>query len=341
MRAKLSDVAKLAGVSCTTAFRALNGKDRIKKETVNRVMEAAKELNYKPNKHASALRSKNSKAIGVLFSNLFSGHFYAQIFKGIEDYAIEKKYAIFLGSSDENPIKENNYIKLLIEHQVDGIISAPLSPDNIGIYKALRLHGIPIVFVDKYLTGFPADRVVSDNVEGGRLAAQYLYELGHRKIAVCKGYAKNASSIRYRGEGFESALKEYGLKVVCDISYNKPLDYSREYSFHATKQLLDKGRPDFTAVFAFTDSLAMGCYSAFFQSGLSIPEDVSIIGYNDDDFTRFFVTPLTTVAQPKYEMGRQAADLLFEKINGDSKDNYKEIVLQPAMVARSSCKKIH
>jgi Transcriptional regulators len=337
MKAKLIDVAKLAGVSRTTAFRALRGQARIKPSTVERVLLAAKQLDYQPNRHASALRSNQSMIIGVLFSNLFSGHFYAEIYQGIETIAYKEGYTLLLGSADEDRDKEEKLISLLLENSVDGVIAAPLGGADGEKYSQLLDQGIPIVFVDKFFADMNRDRVITDNYQGGRLAADYLLELGHRRIATCKGNEPTASSVEDRTKGFSDSLLRYGVKTYETIDFANTFGDSREGAYEATMRYLRAHPPAFTALFAQSDSIATGCISALIQCGYRVPEDISVVGYNDDKFSRFFPIPLTTVAQHKYEMGEKAIQLLLNQIRCEASDEPRSIILQPELIIRASC----
>lgn len=337
MKARLIDVAKLANVSRTTAFRALNGEEGVKESTYQKVMKAAEQLNYRPNRFASALRTKESKVIGVVFSNLFSGHFYSDIYKGIEDLAFKNGYTIILGSSDENPNKERNFVRSLTENQVEGIIAAPMSKNDRESFEMLRKYDIPVVFVDKYIEEFEADRVITNNSLGGKLVAEYLLSLGHREIALCKGHGWNATSTYFRERGFISCLKEHGIQKWENIELENPLDHAMEYAYQAVKKRLMGGPVSFTAIFCFTDNMAAGCIRALLEAGFRVPEDVSVVGYNDDDFCKYYPIALTTVAQPKYEMGKKAMELLLGRGKNKQDTNYQEIILQPKLIKRESC----
>ena len=337
MKARLIDVAKLANVSRTTAFRVLSGEGNVKEDTYQRVMKAAEQLNYRPNRYARALRTKSSKVIGVVFSNLFSGHFYADIFKGIEDAAYAEGYTLILGSADENLVKEQKLLNTLVEHQVDGVIVAPMDKKGRKSFETFKKENTPIVFVDKYIEGFPADRVVTDNWLGGKLVAEYLWSLGHKDIAFCKGVGWNNTSTYFREQGFVSCLKKQGVNSLEGITFPRSLDNAMEYGYQAVKKRLEQGSVSFTAIFCFTDNIAAGCVYALLKAGFRIPEDISVVGYNDDDFCKYHPIGLTTVAQPKYEMGKKAAELLLARCQGKGDAKYREITLRPKLVLRESC----
>jgi LacI family transcriptional regulator len=236
VKARLIDVAELAKVSRTTAFRVLNGGDGVKESTYKKVMKAAEQLNYSPNRFASALRTKQSKVIGAVFSNLFSGHFYSDIYKGIEDIAFKKGYTIILGSADENSSKERKFIRSLAEQQAEGIIAAPLSKHDRESFEMLKKYDIPVVFVDKYIEGFEADRVITDNYLGGEIVAEYLLSLGHRDIALCKGYGWNTTSTYFREQGFVNCLRRHGVPGWEELEFENPLDHAMKYAYQATQK---------------------------------------------------------------------------------------------------------
>ncbi|MGE5605214.1 MAG: LacI family DNA-binding transcriptional regulator [Bacteroidota bacterium] len=341
MGATLDDIAKKVGVSKTTVYRALNSKSRISEKTRELILKTAKELKYVPNTLASGLRSKRSMVIGLIFSDLIAAHFYAEIFHGIEDVATRNNYGVIFACSNGRIEKETKLLTLFSERQVDGIIVAPTWGIDINCYLRLKDQRIPFIFIDKSLDNITTDIVTTDDFTGGIEATEYLIGLGHQKIAILLGPEYPCSTIEKRIEGYRHALKSNGLKYEKIINLHKNIQNQKEYGYLAIQNYLDQAEHDATAFFAINDSLAIGAIKAFRERGFKIPEDVSIIGYNNDEIDRFFDVQLTTVSQPKYEMGRKAMELLLQRINhrneSEADDNYYYINMKPELIIRESC----
>ncbi|WP_027628010.1 LacI family DNA-binding transcriptional regulator [Ruminiclostridium cellobioparum] len=340
MGATLDDIAAKVGVSKTTVYRALNGKDRISSDTRDAILAVAKELDYRPNILASGLRSKRSMAIGLIFNDLMAGHFYAEIFHGIEDIATQNNYGVILGCTNGIVEKEKKLINLFIERRVDGIIVSPTHGVDIGCYLRLKKEKIPFVFIDRRIDGIDTDIITTDDFMGAYQATSHFISLGHKKIVLLNGPEYPCSTIEKRIEGYTTALKNNGIKDNKIISLSdKTLD-QKKYGYMAIKNYLASGPLDFTAVFAINDSLAIGAYKALVESGARIPEDVAIIGYNDDEMDQYLDVPLTTISQPKYEMGKKSMELLLKRMNDEvvkAGDTYENMVMKPNLIIRKSC----
>lgn len=343
MGATLDDIAKKVGVSKTTVFRALNGKSRIKEETRQKILQAAKELNYVRNTLASGLRSKRSMVAGIIFSDLMAGHYYSEIFHGIEDVATKNNYGVILGCSKGDIEKEKKLLRLFTERQVDGIIVAPTYGTDINSYIELKQNKIPFVFIDKSIEGIATDIVTTDDVLGAIEAVNYLISLGHQKIAVLVGPEYPCSTIMKRIEGYLHAMKNSGKTYNKIISLNETIVSQKEYGYKAVLKYLDSNEEKATAIFAINDSLAIGAIKALREKGLKVPEDVSVLGCNDDDIDKYFDVQITTISQPKYEMGKKAMEILMERMSGSDGDGvmggFQYVNMKPSLIIRQSCTK--
>ena len=342
MSATLDDIAKRVGVSKTTVYRALNGKSRINEETRARILQASKELNYVRNTLASGLRSKRSMVIGIIFSDLIAGHYYSEIFHGIEDVATKNDYGVILGCSKGDIEKEKKLLLLFTERQVDGIIVAPTYGADINSYIKLKENKIPFVFIDKSIDNIAADIVTTDDVFGSMEAVNHLIGLGHKKIAVLIGPEYPCSTIERRIEGYRHSMSNSGLDYDRLIGIGgSGITNQKEYGYRAMLAYLDSDEPKATAVFAINDSLAIGAIKALRARGLKVPDDVAVIGCNNDDIDQYFDIQITTISQPKYEMGKRAMEILLERMkreNGTANvDNYQYVNMKPSLIIRQSC----
>ncbi|TCL65931.1 LacI family transcriptional regulator [Hydrogenispora ethanolica] len=342
MAVTIHDIANKVGVSKTTVYRALNNKPRISKETYDLIIKTAQELNYFPNKLASGLRSKRSMAIGLIFNDLISGHFFSDIFNGIEDSAIQNDYGVILGCSNGDPHKEKLLLNLFAERQVDGIIVAPTYGVDTECYRRLQEERIPFVFIDKYIPEIATDIVTTDDFFGSYEAVSHLIRLGHRNIAILIGPEYPCSTIEKRIEGYRKALRDNRLEHEGIISFTEKMTNQRKYGYLAVGRYLAENESKNTAIFAINDSLAIGALKALREHNLRVPADVAVIGYNNDEIDEYLDIQLTTVLQPKYEMGKKAMELLLKRINRDKEaaapaTHYEYINLRPQLIIRDSC----
>lgn len=335
MAVTIKDIAKEAGVSKSTVSRALNNQSRISPETKKKILEIAKKMNYRHNKLATSLRSNKSMVIGLIFPGFMAGHFYAEIFHGIESYCTEQGFGVLIGSSYGLSDKEEELIKILQERRVDGIISAPTRGVDLELYKQLQKENVPFIFIDKYLPEIKADQIVIDNKYGAYLAVKHLIERGHRRIAFLSGPEYPCTTIEERFLGYESALSENGISYRKVIKTDNNVYNQRESGYKAVKGFLQTSE-EVTAIFAINDSIAIGAIRAIKESGLKILEDIALVGFNDDDISSYFEKSLTTVSVPKFEMGRKAAQLLINRIKGLEQGEVKKIALEPKLVIRQT-----
>ncbi len=328
----LRDVARRAGVSIATVSYVLNGTRPVSPEVEARVWEAVAALQYRPNRVARGLRRKRTHVLGLIVPDS-ANPFFAEIARGLEDLSFAHDYSLILCNSDGDPAKEQRYLGVLIEQQVDGIalVSAGAAPAHLAI---LQQRGIPFVVVDREISGLAADCVLADNFQGGYLATWHLLERGHRRIACITGPPDLTSSAD-RVRGYRHAMAEAGIELLEEWVYRG--DFRAESGYHAARfflQLPPSIRP--TAIFACNDLMAIGAMRAIGEVGLSIPHDISLVGFDDIILAAYVIPPLTTVAQPTYEMGRMAGELLLSRIQDRTRPPARHLLPVRLIVRRST-----
>jgi LacI family transcriptional regulator len=327
----MKDVAKLAGVSTATVSHVINKNRFVSESTTQTVLEAMEQLQYQPNALARSLRRKNTLTLGLVLPDS-ANPFYAEVARGIEDLAYQEGYTVLFGSTEDKPEKEADYLRVFREKQVDGVILLTVGKMTDHIQVILE-QNIPLVIVDHEFKDIRADCVIAENRRGGFLAARHLIQLGHRRIACIYG-----SSHRGTGEerlnGFEDALRENNIPV--DPGLVASGDFTAEGGYFAGKSLLahEPDRP--TAIFACNDLMAFGAMGAVYEAGLRIPEDISIVGFDDISLSGYVFPPLTTVHQPKYEMGYLGAKILLEQIRAVEPIPSRLHVLPTELIIRKS-----
>lgn len=340
MRATIKDVAKKAGVSSATVSLAINQKkSRMSEETRAKVLAAARELNYFPNRMAVGLVTKKSRTIGLILSdmaNLFS----AEMANGIVSEARKHGYQVIIQvNANDTRSHDISYLDIFMDNGVDGVIfprSAIINEDNMkNGYDIITDAGIPVITLDCAIEGMNSRAVLVDQQLGGYLATRHLIEYGHTKIGAISGSANYESSAS-RLKGYQQALEEAGIGYCPDLVYES--NYRLEGGIEALPYLLGKG---VTAIFAFNDMIALGVYKAIRNYGLSIPKDISIVGFDDIFISDVLEVPLTTVHQPIEEIGRRALTELLELINhGPGEGELEQVVFKPILKVRASTRRI-
>ena len=325
----LKMVAEKAGVSVNTASRAINNKPDINENTKKRILKVAQELGYIRNAAAVALRTKKTKAIGVVIADN-RNPFYAEVLNGMEEASRKKDYHIILANTQRDYKKEEEAIKLLLAKRVDGLLIAPVQDRDDDIKKLIEAN-IPFVVVGRDFENIEVDAVYNDEVKGGFLAAEYLIKKGHKKIVLINGFLYK-SPAKGRLEGYKKALKKY--RISLDESLISVGDINIEDGYERTKQMLGK-KLNFTAIFAYNDMVAFGSMQAIKEKGLRIPEDIELVGYDDIPFSSLISPSLTTIRIKKQELGIESVKLLFSRINGTRK-KIKKIMLNVDLVERET-----
>lgn len=333
-KVNIRDIAEKSGLSITTVSRVLNGKAqqyRIGKKSQEKVKKIAKELNYVPNQFAANLKSGKSNTIALMVPSL-NNPFFAEIASRINTEIRKYGYIAIIGESAENLETEKTELRQLIARNIEGLIIVPCGNQWEHIHK-LHDQGMPIVCVDRYFENLEIPFVSTDNYEGAYLAAKYFVEHGHRNIACIQG-VKESNTNRLRVDGFKNALKESGL----DSSNIVGNDFTTKNGYVETKSLLQrKNRP--TAIFALSNTIAMGCMKAIKESNVIIPNDISLITFDDHPYLDFLETPLTCIAQPVKSISKMAVQFIFSILT-DKEMNTHQVLLNPKMKTRNSVGRI-
>jgi LacI family transcriptional regulator len=329
--AKIGDVARAAGVSSATVSRVLNGTSTVSPARAERVLQAVAELGYQPFGPARALRQQLTRVWAAIVADIENPFFTAMV-RGIEDEARDRGYRLVLCNSDEHLDREAAYIDVAIAERMAGVVISAASTSE-STFEALLERGIPVVAVDRIPERHrhDIDSVVVDNELGARLATTHLVEVGARRIACITGPTR-VSTAGERLAGYRAALAESGLPAVAGLV--KRADFKEPGGYRATQALLAGSpgeRPD--ALFVANNLMTLGALHAVHEAGLRVPEDVAIVGFDDAPWTPFTSPALTVVAQPTYEIGLRAAELLATA--GDSEGS-RHVVLDPTLVVRRS-----
>jgi LacI family transcriptional regulator len=327
--ATIKDVARQAAVSVTTVSHVVNGTRFVSDDARQRVQQAIDALRYVPSALARSLKNNRTHTIGTMIPNC-SNPYFAEIVRGIEDACFAAGFTVVLCNSDDDPRKQGQYLRVLTEKQVDGLIVVSSGGDS-ELGMALRDAEMALVLVDREVENLNADLVEVNHERGGYLAARHLIELGHRRIACISGPLALSPSAQ-RVQGCRRALAEAGLGALDAML--READFTSAGGHAAMRDLLAAG-PRPTGVFACNDLSAIGAMAAAAQAGLSVPRDVSIIGFDDIALAAYASPPLTTVAQPKHRLGTLAASLLLERIAQRDLASRRRI-LQPALRLRQS-----
>ncbi|UUQ65659.1 LacI family transcriptional regulator [Pseudomonas fuscovaginae UPB0736] len=326
--ATIKDVAALAGISYTTVSHVVN-KTRPVSERVRVKVEAAiAELDYVPSAVARSLKAKTTATIGLLVPNSLNPYF-AELARGIEDYCERNNYCVILCNSDDDPDKQRNYLRVLLEKRVDGLIVASTGGDD-SLASGLLAVRTPMVIVDREIAGVETDRVRIDHEEGAYLATRHLLELGHRAIAFIGGPLDN-SVAQLRLAGYRRALRQAKVKV--SASSVLASDFTSTGGYRAAAQLLEGERP--TAIFASNDLLGIGALRAAAERDIRVPGELSVIGFDDIQMSRYVYPALTTVGQSILQLGETAAELLLRRLATPELALDQRIVI-PSIVLRES-----
>lgn len=328
----IKDVAVHAQVSVATVSHVINDTRFVSEATRQRVLQAIKELRYVPSALARSLKSNRTHTVGMMIPNS-SNPYFAEIIRGIEDTCYDAGFNVILCNSDDDPLKQSTYVRLLSEKQVDGLIVLSSGSDS-DLLDTLRAASMPQVVVDRELEDLAADLVEVNHEAGGYLATRHLLDLGHRRIACIAG-PQTLSSARQRVQGYCRALAEAGLPL--DAALCPSADFTSAGG-HAAMAALLAGQTAATrpsAVFASNDLMAIGAVCAAAAEGLSIPADLSVIGFDDIALAAYSNPPLSTVAQPKHQTGELAATLLLQRIAAPDRA-LQRVILQPTLTVRQS-----
>jgi LacI family transcriptional regulator len=330
--ATIKDVAAVAGVSFTTVSHVVNNSRPVSADVRAKVERAIRELNYVPSAVARSLKARSTATVGLLVPNGTNPYF-AELARGVEDGCAKKGYCVFFCNSDDDPDKQRNYLRVLQEKRIDGLIVASAGDDAV-LASTLADAREPLVVVDRNIEGLNADLVQIDHERGAWLATRHLLELGHSRIGCITGPVTTAVSAM-RVHGFLRAMAERGIEVPSGAIVES--DFSGTGGYRAAARLLDGARP--TAIFACNDMMGIGALRAAAERGLSVPGDCSIIGFDDIQFGHFTWPTLSTVGQSVRALGELAALTLIERIAGGAPAQPgpgRRRVMAPRLIARES-----
>jgi LacI family transcriptional regulator len=329
--ATMRDVARAAGTSVATVSHVLNETRFVSPELRLRVEEALSSLGYRPDDTARSLRLGRTQTIGLLVPDN-SNPFFAGLARLIEDEAFKAGYTTILANSDEQRDRELKYLETLLSKRVDGLIIAATQHDDGALSQVLERYGGPVVFIDREVDVDGRDTVVFDNEGGGRLVAQHLLQLGHRRLG-CIGGPPDVPATAARVKGFLDTLAETGVKLDRDAVVEG--DFHFEGGEEAMRRLLERA-PEVTAVFAVNDLMAVGALGELNRAGLRVPSQVALVGY-DDALPALIASPrLTTVRQPVQAMVSLTIQLLLQRISSEGDHPAVRRVLPVELVVRGS-----
>ena len=334
MTITIKDIVKITGVSHFNVSTALGGNSVISEATTSRIRKAAREMGYQPSAAARSLKTNQTKVIGVIVNSI-ADPFFAEILFGIEDAAQLAGYSLFIASSQYDPVREQNIVQTMLEQRTDGVIicSSSFSADK---GRQLSANGFPVVVVNYKANENFNYSIYHDDVDGSQQLTRHLLELGHTKIAYL-GNAKSGRTSLDRLNGFQNGMNTAGIKIRSEFIYE--VDGSEpELGVKGLNWFLNcSDRP--TAIMCFNDMLAIGLLQACQRPGIRVPEDLSVTGFDNITFSAYTTPPLTTLDQPKYSIGHEAAQLLLELLvtkMENSQNTQKEKILKGKILIRDS-----
>jgi len=333
-KTSIKDIAKQSGVAISTVSHVINNTKFVADGTREKVTKAINELHYRPNLIARGLRTKSTRTIGLLLPDI-SQPFFAQVVKGIEAVARLRNYTLIMGCAFYDIEEEKRQLNSMLDQNTDGIIFF-CGYDSYDHINQVHDSNIPVLVLDREIDNKDIPSVLVDNFSAMEKAVQYLYDLGHRKIGFITFPFENQTTIRRRYEGYCSALKKNGLKYNPDfvIIDDRMRLQELKGTYAVIKQKVEEKKNP-TAIITLADFLAIGAMKAVKEFGLSVPDDISIMGFNDEMICAFSDPPLTTVKQPKKLMGETAANLLIDIIEKKKIEN-KNIILDTEIVIRGT-----
>jgi LacI family transcriptional regulator len=327
-RITMRQIAARARVSVGTVSHVINNSAGVREGVRKRVLDAIERLGYQPSLLARGLRRNQTTILGVIIPDI-SNPFFPLVVRGVEDIAYQNSYRLMLCNTDNDAHKEQVYFDELRAYRMAGLIVIP-SADSRLVQMASGGE-IPVICLDRCPEAWKGDTVSVDNEEGAYQAVRYLLELGHRRVATITGQLHVTSAVE-RLKGFKRALREAGISIAPEYVQEGRFD---RLSGYEKGMMLLQFSPRPTAIFAANDLVALGVLAALRELGLRCPEDVSLVGFDDQEMASFTNPALTTVAQPAYQMGARAAALLFERLHGEEVPR-QQIVMKATLRVRDS-----
>ena len=326
--ATMKDIARLAQVSTSTVSHVINGSRFVSDEIREKVMRIVVELNYTPSYIARSLKVKATKTIGLLVTAT-NNPFFSEVMAGVEQYCQKNQYNLIIATTGGDAKRLQQNLQTLIRKQVDGIL---LMCGDSRFQADMELTvSLPLVVMDWWFTELNADKILENSERGGYLATKSMVDAGHQKIGIITGNLRK-SVAKNRLQGYKKALSEANIVLNPDWIVESHFDFEGGI-VGAQKLLALSDRP--TAIFCCSDTIAIGAYQAIQNQGLRIPQDISIMGYDDIELARYLFPSLSTISQPKAELGKLAVETLLQRIQ-EPNENYRTLVLEPTCILRES-----
>ncbi|MBW6411127.1 LacI family DNA-binding transcriptional regulator [Clostridium weizhouense] len=331
MTPTIKDVAKLSNVSVATVSRILNNLGGYSEETRIQVLKVVNEIGYKRNAIARSLSTNTTRTIGVIIPDV-STNFDGEIIRGIEDSARNNNYSVILCNTGSEGIRTLEYLRIVEERKLDAVIIVSIQILD-EYYKVLNKMNIPYILISTKSFNYDMPYIKVDDISASYAATKYLLDRGHKNIAMISGTKKDPIAGWPRVQGYINALLDYGIKLDDElIVYG---DFSYKSGIECMNILLNK-KKKFTAIFVASDDMAVGVLNVAYRESIRIPEDLSVIGYDNTKIAIMSIPPLTTLSQPLYEMGCKAFNEILNMLNG--KESKREIIMQHNIVERETVK---
>ena len=333
--ATIKDVARMAGVSTTTVSHVINKTRFVAEATQKKVLAAVDDLNYAPSAVARSLKCNTTKTIGMLVTKS-TNPFFAEVIHGVEEYCYNAGYTLILCNTEGNLVKQRDYLRMLAEKRVDGLLVMCSDLDQDLLDLLARKSDLPMVIMDWGPESPLTDKIQDNAEQGGYVATKHFIDNGHEKIGCLSGHSEK-STCRERLKGFNKAMAEANITV--NNNWIIDGDFECESAVAAANKFIAmKDRP--TAIFCFNDIMAMALISTFEQAGVRVPDDISVIGYDNIDLAPYFSPPLTTIHQPKRRLGKTAIEILMERVK-DKNHERRVFEMNPELVIRKSVKDLN
>ncbi|MFI0778319.1 LacI family DNA-binding transcriptional regulator [Streptomyces sp. NPDC021212] len=327
----IKDVAQRAGVSVATVSRVLNDHPAVRTDTRDKVLAAVADLGYRPNAVARSLRTHQTRALGLVISDVLNP-FFTELARSVEDAARDRGYSVVIGNADERPDLQDHHVGTLVDRRIDGLLVSPTDGGSPLMLDAART-GTPMVFVDRWIEGEGLDEVPVVRTDGGaavRDLVAHLHALGHRRLAIIAGPAATTTG-RERVDAFRSALREFGLALPAD--HIGQGDFQAGSGRRVTARFLDLPHPP-EAIFAADNLMALGAMDEIRSRGLRVPDDVALAAFDDIPWFVHTDPPITAIAQPTGDLGHAAVRALIDRIEGRPAAS---VTLSARLVPRRSC----
>ncbi|HZL12465.1 MAG TPA: LacI family DNA-binding transcriptional regulator [Prolixibacteraceae bacterium] len=330
----IHDIARELKISASTVSRALNDNPRISLKTKEKIKAVADSLGYRPNTLASNLRNKKSNTIGIVVP-LINRHFFSSVISGVEDVAFNAGYNVVISQSNDLAEKEISIVHSMFSNRVDGlIISISMQTDTFEHLKLFRKKNIPLVFFDRVVPEIETDKIVVDDFAGGFKVTQHLIDQGYQRIGHLAG-PQNLMTYFDRKNGYIEALRKNGLNYDESLIIINTL--TSEEGVTAAQQLMSLQNPP-DAIFCGNDTTALSVMIYLRDKGIRIPQDLGIVGFSNEPFSKVVSPSISTIAQPGFEMGQKAAELIIRKIE-NKEITYQTIVLHTELIIRDSSRR--